>query len=106
MPEEPSSPELWSRTLQATEPQLAVASRQQEGKGSALSSPAPSLAASPALCSTLGPGGGPVNSPFLTAHPCKSRARRARGHSPRARAHFAHPLSGPRPFTASLCMSD
>lgn len=36
--------------------------------------------------------------------PCKSRAGRARGAAPGPRAHFAHPLSGPRPCLQRPCV--
>lgn len=107
--EKPSSLAPGGRTLQATEPQLAVASPAAGGEGLSSKFPSPKLSRQPGPLLHSGSRrwpSVPANSPLLTARPFKCRARRARGRSPRAPAHFAHPLSGPRPFTASLCMSD
>lgn len=92
---------LWGRTFQATEPQLAVASRQQQGKGSAPSFPAPSLAVSPALCFTLGPGGGPLSQrtapSSLLARPVQESSQESAGRQPQGPRPLCTPALWPAP---------
>lgn len=95
--EEPGSPELWSHTLEATEPQLAVASRQQEGRSSALSSPAPKLSRQPSPLLHAGSRRWPSEQPLPHCPPVQESSQESKGAQPQGPRPLCTPALWPAP---------
>lgn len=116
VPRVPSQPRAPDSYFKATEPQLAVRTRRENGAGSSPSTPGappppPSFATGPdpplrSLARKWSPWPGeepPPSSPPAVQESSRESSGRGQAPPPR-RAHFAHPLSGPRPCLQRPCV--
>lgn len=112
-PENPRQPRAPESYFKATEPQLAVRTWRENGVGSSPSTPGAPAQVSPQAQTLLyapGLGGAPLgrrrapSSPPAVQESSRESSGRGQAPPPPRRAHFAHPLSGPRPCLQRPCV--